>query len=56
MLLIREREVARLLTYDEAIRAVEDGFRMLGTGKAVNLPRRRVVLPGAVLHVLQSGA
>ncbi|MDT7903397.1 MAG: ornithine cyclodeaminase family protein [Caldivirga sp.] len=56
MLLIREHEVARLLTYGEAIRAIEDGFRMLGTGKAVNLPRRRVVLPGAVLHVLQSGA
>ena len=54
-LYIRENEVNRLLTYGEAIRAVEDGFRLLGLGKAINLPRRRVVLPNAVLHVLQSG-
>ncbi|WP_291764541.1 ornithine cyclodeaminase family protein [Caldivirga sp. UBA161] len=54
-LYIREQEVDRLLTYGEAIKAVEDGFRLLGLGKAVNLPRRRVILPGAVLHVLQSG-
>ncbi len=45
----------RLLTYGEVIKAVEDGFRLLGTGEAINIPRRRVVLPNAVLHVLQSG-
>ncbi|ABW01990.1 ornithine cyclodeaminase family protein [Caldivirga maquilingensis] len=54
-LYIREGEVNKLLTYNEAIKAVEDGFRLLGLGKAVNLPRRRVVLPNAILHVLQSG-
>jgi len=47
--------VNRLLTYGEVIKAVEDGFRLLGTGEAINIPRRRVVLPNAVLHVLQSG-
>ncbi|MGC8571162.1 MAG: ornithine cyclodeaminase family protein [Caldivirga sp.] len=54
-LYIRESEVNRLLTYGEVIKAVEDGFRLLGTGEAINIPRRRVVLPNAVLHVLQSG-
>ncbi len=54
-LYIREQEVDKLLTYNEAIKAVEDGFRLLGLGKAVNIPRHRVILPGAVLHVLQSG-
>ncbi|WP_243675794.1 hypothetical protein [Vulcanisaeta distributa] len=38
MLLIREFEVNELVSFDDAIRAVEDGFRLLGSGGAVNLP------------------
>ncbi|WP_367834387.1 ornithine cyclodeaminase family protein [Vulcanisaeta sp. JCM 16159] len=53
MLLIREFEVDELVSFDDAIRAVEDGFRLLGSGGAVNLPRRRAIASGAVLHVLQ---
>ncbi|WP_243679643.1 hypothetical protein [Vulcanisaeta souniana] len=53
MLLIREFEVNELVSFDDAIRAVEDGFRLLGSGNAVNLPRRRAIVSGAVLHVLQ---
>lgn len=53
MLLIREREVDELVSFDDAIKAVEDGFKLLASGGAVNLPRRRAVAEGAVLHVLQ---
>lgn len=53
MLIIREGEVDKLVSFDDAIRAVEDGFRLMGMGNAVNLPRRRAIVPGAVLHVLQ---
>ncbi len=53
MIYIRESDVARLLTYDEAIRAVEEGFRLIEAGQAVNIPRSRAIVPGAVLHVLQ---
>ncbi len=53
MLLIREDEVFSLLGFDEAIEAVEDGFKLMGLGQAVNTPRRRTIMPNAVLHVLQ---
>ncbi|MGC9180706.1 MAG: hypothetical protein ACP5GZ_10965 [Vulcanisaeta sp.] len=53
VLLVREFEVNELVSFDDAIRAVEDGFRLLGSGGAVNLPRRRAIVGGAVLHVLQ---
>ncbi|MFP3191656.1 MAG: ornithine cyclodeaminase family protein [Thermoproteus sp.] len=52
-LFITEGEVDRLLSFREAIEAVEEGFRLLAEGQAVNLPRRRAVVRGAVLHVLQ---
>lgn len=50
---ITEREVAELLDFDSAIAAVEEGFKLMAEGRAVNIPRRRAVVPGAVLHVLQ---
>lgn len=52
-MLIREREVDELVSFDDAIKAVEDGFKLLASGGAVNLPRRRAVVEGAVLHALQ---
>ena len=55
MLYITEDEVGRLLSMDEAISAVDDAFRSLGTGSAVNIPRSRVRLPGHTLHVLSGG-
>jgi len=53
VLLVREFEVDELVSFDDVIRAVEDGFKLLGSGNAVNLPRRRAIVSGAVLHVLQ---
>ncbi|MGC8582230.1 MAG: ornithine cyclodeaminase family protein [Thermoproteus sp.] len=52
-LFITEGEVDQLLSFREAIEAVEEGFRLLAEGQAVNLPRRRAIVKGAVLHVLQ---
>lgn len=42
-----------MLGFDTAIKAVEDAFKLLAEGKAVNTPRRRTMTQGAVLHVLQ---
>ena len=53
VLFINEHEVDRLLSFKEAIEAVEEGFRLIAEGQAVNLPRRRAIVKGAVLHVLQ---
>ena len=55
-LFFTEEDVARLLTMDDAVSAVEDAFRQLGEGSAVNHPRARVGLPGAMLHVMLAGS
>ncbi len=55
MLYIKEDEAGRLLSMDDALRAVEAAFRELGTGTAVNIPRSRVRLPGHTLHVMSGG-
>lgn len=55
MLFINEDQVGRLLSMDDALRAVEQSFSGLGTGKAVNIPRSRVRLPGHTLHVMSGG-
>jgi len=55
MLFINEDQVSRLLSMDDALRALEQAFGGLGTGKAVNIPRSRVRLPGHTLHVMSGG-
>ena len=55
-LFFTEEDVARLLTMDDAVSAVEDAFRQLGEGSAVNHPRARVGLPGTTLHVMPAGS
>lgn len=50
-----EDEVALLLPMAEALSAVEAAFRALAEGGAVNRPRARVKLPGAMLHVMPAG-
>lgn len=55
MLYIKEDQVSRLLSMDDALRSVEQAFRGLGTSKAVNIPRSRVRLPGHTLHVMSGG-
>lgn len=53
-LLLREADVSRLLTVDDVIAAVEQGFRALGEEQAVNTPRSRSAIPGATLHVMHA--
>lgn len=55
-LFLTEEDVTQLLTMDDAISAVEDAFRQLGEGSAVNSPRSRVGLPGTMLHVMSAGS
>ncbi len=54
-LLLRERDVEDLLDMPTALEAVEEVLRQHGQEQAPNQPRRRVFVPGGVLHVM-SGA
>lgn len=56
MIHITEQQVRETLTMAKAIELLEDGFRRLGQGRAVNHPRRRVRLEnGAMLHYMAAG-
>jgi ornithine cyclodeaminase/alanine dehydrogenase-like protein (mu-crystallin family) len=55
-LYLTEDDVARLLTMDACIEAVEAALRHLGEGRAANRPRARAVIPGAILHALPAGS
>jgi alanine dehydrogenase len=54
-LLLRESEVEHLLDMPTALAAVEEVLRQQGEGKASNQPRRRIFVPGGVLHVMSGG-
>lgn len=51
-LLLREDDVRRLLTMDEALEVVEDSFRALARGEAATFPKQRSAMPGVSLNVL----
>ncbi|MDQ7819986.1 MAG: ornithine cyclodeaminase family protein [Armatimonadota bacterium] len=54
-LFLRESDIARVLEMDRVIAAVEEAFVLLGQGRALNRPRRRVQNPdGSVLHVMSA--
>lgn len=53
---LREAEVGALLSMDDVIAAVEQGFRLLGEGAAINQPRSRSVTPSGTLHVMHAAA
>lgn len=52
MLYLTEADVEQLLTMPVALEAVETAFRHLGTGRAENIPRRRLRLPRGSLHLM----
>src|SRR5215471_8557344 len=54
---ITEQQVFDTLSMPEAIRLVEESFRQLASGAAVNHPRRRVIVPesGSILHYMAAG-
>jgi ornithine cyclodeaminase/alanine dehydrogenase-like protein (mu-crystallin family) len=51
---LREAEVGALLSIDDVLAAVEQGFRFLGEGSATNHPRGRSVVPGGALNVMHA--
>lgn len=55
-LYLAENDVLACLPMSKAVDLVEDAFRRLADGTAVNQPRRRVILPtGSVLHYMAAG-
>jgi ornithine cyclodeaminase/alanine dehydrogenase-like protein (mu-crystallin family) len=51
--LITEKEVIANLSMAKAVELVEQAFRQLADGSAINHPRRRVVMPtGSILHYM----
>jgi len=56
MLRITEEQVRTALPMLAAIEAVEEAFKKLADGSAINHPRRRVILPtGSALHYMAAG-
>ncbi|MFQ3611811.1 MAG: ornithine cyclodeaminase family protein [Fimbriimonadales bacterium] len=51
-LLIREAQVAEILTISRALEAVESAFRDWAFGRATNQPRQRVHTPQGTLHLM----
>lgn len=52
---LTEDQVRQLLPMEEALEQVEACFHALGTGQARNQPRRRIRMPGGMLHVMSAG-
>lgn len=55
-LYLTEDDVTRLLTMDDCLAAVESAFADLAAGRAVNRPRTRAAVPGALLHALPAAS
>jgi ornithine cyclodeaminase/alanine dehydrogenase-like protein (mu-crystallin family) len=53
-LLIREDDVAELVTMNDVLTAVEAGFRAAGEGQAINRARSRAITPPAALQVMHA--
>jgi len=56
LLYLTEDDVAGLLDMRTAIDAVEEAFRRLAAGEAMNVPRVRATAPGIVLHSMSAAA
>ena len=55
-LFLTEADVVDLLTMDNALDAVEEGFKSQADGKASNSPRSRLRLPGGVFNFMSAVA
>ena len=51
-----EDDVAELLTMRDAVACVDEAFRLLASGEAMNRPRQRVRADKLMLHVLPAGS
>jgi ornithine cyclodeaminase/alanine dehydrogenase-like protein (mu-crystallin family) len=52
ILFLNEQNVEQLLTMPLAIEAMQEAFHQFGSGKAENLPRRRLHAPDGMLHLM----
>lgn len=50
--LLKEEDVRSLLTMDDALTAVEEAFRAVARGEAINVPRQRGALHGVTMNAL----
>jgi ornithine cyclodeaminase/alanine dehydrogenase-like protein (mu-crystallin family) len=55
-LFLTEADVDRLLDMRQAIDVVEEAFRRLASGEAMNVPRVRAKAPSVVLHTMSAAA
>ncbi|MDG6910382.1 MAG: ornithine cyclodeaminase family protein, partial [Nitrososphaerota archaeon] len=53
---LSERDVGSLLSMDEVVAAVEEAFKMHGSGQAHNYMRTRTRGPGSVLNVMHANS
>ena len=53
---LTENDVQKLLTMPIALEAMEEAHKALAEGKAIDIPRQRIHLPGGTQHVLQAAA
>ena len=51
-LLLKESDVQKLLTMEECIEILEEGFRQQGLGAITNRPRYRIRTPKGFLHIM----
>src|SRR5688572_11565502 len=56
VLYLTEADVKQLLDMRAAIEVIEEAFRQLAAGKAMNVPRVRAKAPGIVLHSMSASA
>jgi ornithine cyclodeaminase/alanine dehydrogenase-like protein (mu-crystallin family) len=54
-LLIREREVEELLTFDDAYKALKDAFGLMEHKLSINSKRTRIIFSGSVLTIQAGG-
>jgi ornithine cyclodeaminase len=53
---LTESDIQKLLTMPLALQAMEEAHQALAEGRAVDIPRQRIHLPGGTQHVLQAAA
>jgi ornithine cyclodeaminase/alanine dehydrogenase-like protein (mu-crystallin family) len=55
-LLLKERDVERLVNMRESVPAVEEVFQRLASSEAANSQRTRTIVPGSVLNVMHAAS
>ncbi|HLI48844.1 MAG TPA: ornithine cyclodeaminase family protein [Chthonomonas sp.] len=51
-LFLSEKQVSELLTMSEALQVVEEAFRHVAAGEVIQHPRRRIIMPRGIYHMM----